>query len=133
MRAPHTPSSGDRLDLNTVNGALLHVTVHSVKRDVQTSMGASDAVACDVAVLDGEHKGKTFDDVLIFPKVLVGQLSPAAGTDDPVVVGRLGKGEAKPGKSAPWLLLNPSEADLRIASKYEAYAKQQKAAQDSPF
>lgn len=133
MRAPHTPTSGDRLDLNGVNGSLLHITVGEVKRGIQTSMGTSDAVSCDVAVLDGTHKGSTFEDVLLFPKVLVGQLSPAAGSDDPVVVGRLGKGDAKPGKSAPWVLLNPTDADLETAAKYEQFAAKKKAQQDDPF
>jgi hypothetical protein len=135
MQAPHTPTDGDRLDLNAANGSLLYITVKEVRRDLPTSMGTANAVLCDVAVLDGEHKGSTFefDDVLLFPKVLFGQLSPAAGSDDPVVVGRLGKGQAKPGKSAPWVLDPPNAKDLEIAAKYEAFAAKAKAAQDDPF
>ena len=50
-----------------------------------------------------------------------------------VVVGRLGQGLAKPGKSAPWVLNAPSADDLKTAEKYEAYASSQKAAQEEPF
>jgi hypothetical protein len=133
MQAPSAPSSGDKVDLKELNGALLYINVRELVKDIDTAHGKSDAVKCDVAVLDGGKKGNTFDDTLIFPKVLVSQLSPAAGTSDPVVVGRLGQGLAKPGKSAPWVLNAPSADDLKTAEKYEAYASSQKAAQEEPF
>ena len=134
MQAPHAPTAGDRIDLQAHLGRLLYITVKDVKRQIQTSFGASDAVACDIAVLDGEQKGTVLNDVLIFPSVLRGQLEPSAAAGaDPVVVGRLGQGLAKPGKSAPWVLNDPSDADKETAVKYEAYAKQQAAAQSEPF
>jgi len=36
-------------------------------------------------------------------------------------VGRLGQGLAKPGKSAPWVLNAPTQADVTIAEKYVAH------------
>jgi len=130
MKAPSTPASGEKLDLNTLNGALLLITVHELVKDIETSFGKSNAVRVDVAVLDGDHKGSTFDDTLIFPRLLQSQLSQDIGDS---VLGRLGKGEAKPGKSAPWLLLAPTAADLKTGEKYEAYMESQKASQEEPF
>ncbi len=133
MQAPSAPTSGDKVDLRELNGALLYVNVRELVKDIDTAHGKADAVKCDVAVLDGGKKGSTYDETLIFPKVLVSQLAPAAGTADTVVVGRLGQGLAKPGKSAPWVLNAPTADDLATAAKYEAYAAQQVAAQEEPF
>ena len=133
MQAPHAPTSGDKIDLRAVNGSLLYITVKGVQRDIVTDFGTTDAVSCDVAILDGEQKGTVLEDTLIFPKVLQSQLAQSAGSADPVVVGRLGQGLAKPGKSAPWVLNTPTEADLAIATKYEAYAATKAAEQESPF
>lgn len=133
MQAPGTPASGDKIDLKALNGSLLYITVKGLKKDITTDFGTTDAIEADVAVLDGDLKATTYDDTLIFPKVLVGQLAKSVGADDPVVVGRLGQGLAKPGKSAPWLLNEPTEADLAVATKYEAYAKERAAATSAPF
>lgn len=133
MQAPSTPTSGDKVELSKLNGALLHITVKSLQRDIQTAHGVTDAIACDIAVLDGPAKGSTFADTLIFPKVLVSQLAPAVGSDDPAVLARLGQGIAKPGKSAPWVLQEASEADYEVGTRYEAYAAKRAAEQDTPF
>lgn len=133
MQAPSAPASGDKLDLQALNGSLLYITVHEVKRDIETSFGITNAVAASVAVLDGPHKGDVFDDALVFPRVLQSQLAPSAGAADPVVVGRLGQGDAKPGKSKPWLLTSPTADELATAAKYEAFAKQKAAEQEEPF
>lgn len=133
MQAPATPGSGEKLDLKALNGTLLYITVGEHKRDIETSFGPADAIAADVTALDGEHKGETYTDVLVFPRVLVSQLAKAVGSSDPNVVGRLGQGEAKPGKSAPWLLLEPTAEDMAVATKYEAYAAKVAAEQESPF
>lgn len=130
MKAPSAPSSGDKLDLDGLNGTLLYIVVGELKKDIDTSFGKANAISATITALDGAKKGETFDDVLIFPRVLVSQLQADIGES---VVGRLGKGEAKPGKSAPWLLGAPTEADLEVATKYEAYAAQQVAAQQAPF
>ena len=133
MQAPAAPTSGDKMDLKTLNGALLYISVNGLKRDIVSDFGTSDAIQADVAVLDGEHKATTFTDTLIFPKVLVSQLSKSVGAADPVVVGRLGQGLAKPGKSAPWVLNEPTAADIEVATKYETYAAQRAAEQSAPF
>ena len=137
MNHPSTPGSGDKLDLSTVNGNLLYITVKERKVAIETSFGTADAIICDVAVLDGPHKSAVFVDTFVFPKVLAGQLAAFVGKDDPIVVGRLGQGLAKPGKSAPWVLNAPTQADIDVATKYAAYAATSAAAPvvdtESPF
>lgn len=133
MQAPSSPSNGDRVELAKLNGALLYITVRALQRDVQTMHGPTDAITCDIAVLDGPNKGETFEDALIFPKMLVSQLSPAVGAADPAVLARLGQGIAKPGKSAPWMLTEPTPADFETGQRYEVYAAKQAAAVEAPF
>jgi hypothetical protein len=66
--------------------------------------------------------------------VLCSQLAPSAGGKP--VLGRLGRGTAKPGQSAPWMLTAPTEADIAVAQKFDAYKATQVAtvaAADSPW
>lgn len=133
MQAPSAPTSGDKVELAKLKGALLHITVKSLQRDIQTLHGMADAISCTIAVLDGDHKGDVYEDTLIFPKILVSQLAPAVGTLDPAVLARLGQGIAKPGKSAPWVLQDPTEADYETGARYEAYAAKKAAEAEAPF
>jgi hypothetical protein len=70
-----------------------------------------------VHVLTGEHAGEVFRKTLIFPAVLQLQLGGSIGSGDPVL-GRLGKGLAKKGQSAPWILEDPTEDDEEVAAAY---------------
>ena len=110
---PAAPSGG--IDLKDHLGALLLFTVHSVEEGIQTVHGASSAIRCDVAVLDGANKGDEHADTLIFPKVLQSQLRKAVGQK---VLGRLGQGQAKPGQSAPWILTDPTDEDRKAGVEY---------------
>ena len=92
------PAHGDRIVFEDVLGSLLLFTVHSVERDIDTAFGVSDAVKCDVAVLDGEHKSTVYANALIFPRELQGALGSKVGK---MVLGRLSQGEAKKGQSKP--------------------------------
>jgi hypothetical protein len=65
-------------------------------------MGDKDAVR---VTLHDVTDSATFNDVLWFPKVLVGSLKGRIGQK---VLGVLGKGTAKPGQSAPWILIDAS-------------------------
>lgn len=131
---PPASTTGDKIDLNKVNGSLLYITVHELVKDIQTDYGPSDAIRADVAVLDGDDKGTVYNDTLIFPSVLRRQLSGAVGSVDPTILGRLYQGVAKKaGQSPPWILAEPTEADLAIGVKYEKYARQQAEAQAAPF
>lgn len=127
---PAAPGSGDKLPLADLLGRLLLFTVDKVVAGIQTEFGETDAISCAVAVLDGDAKGDTYDDTLIFPRVLQSQLKASTGGGK--VLGRLNQGEKKPGKSAPWILDDPTEDDKTTARKYIAYIKEQ-AASEQPF
>ena len=117
--APAAPGDGDKLPLDELKGALLYIDVEKETDTIVTVHGDATAIQCKVAVLDGDHKGETFDDVLIFPKVLKSQLRPAIKGDD-AVLARLGQGEKKPGKNAPWILVPPTGDDGKVGLAYEA-------------
>lgn len=109
---PSAPG-GDKLPLAELSNALLVIEVAEALRDVPTAYGDSDPVRCTVHAIDGVHANKTFDDTLVFPKVLASQLRDKVGQ---IVVGRLGQGVAKPGQSAPWTLNSVSAADKETAA-----------------
>ena len=114
--APAEPSGISYTDLN---GALLLIKVHTVEPDVPTAFSkagqANPAVRADVTVLDGAQAGEHYEDALIFPKVLQGQLKSRIGQ---LVLGRLGQGQAKPGQSAPWKLDAATTADTEKADAH---------------
>jgi hypothetical protein len=124
-------AGGDALDLKALNGALLLFTVSSDQPDqINTSFGPSTPARADVAVLDGAHKGETYSDTLVFPKVLSSSLRPHAGK---LVIGRLGQGVAKPGQSPPWTLTPATDAEKETGRKYLEYAAAQAAEESEPF
>lgn len=111
-------TGGDKLPLDELEGCLLLVDVHEHDADFETTFGRTGMVRANVAVLDGTRKGERFDDTLIFPRVLQSQLRGSVGEQ---VLGRLGKGKAKPGQSAPWQLAPASAEDRAIAERYVAH------------
>lgn len=117
--SPSAPSGG--ITWADHRGALLLVEPLSFEAGIATSFGTTDAVRANVHVIDGPGAGESFDDTLIFPKLLVSQTKNNVGQK---VLGRLTQGQAKPGQSAPWLLEAATEADI---AKAEAWVKQQQA------
>jgi hypothetical protein len=83
--------------------------------DVATAHGDTTACRCGYVVcIDDE----TVDaDVLIFGTALAPNLIEAT---DEVVVARLAKGNATPGRNPPWILEDASPADMKAAEKYFA-------------
>lgn len=114
--SPGTPGSG--IQLADHLGALLLVEVIGVESGIKTTFGDSDAIKANVHVIDGPGSGTSYEDTLIFPKVLQSQLRKSVGQK---VLGRLGQGQAKPGQSAPWLL---NEATAEDVAKAEAWVAQ---------
>jgi hypothetical protein len=102
------PASASGIQWSDLLGRLLVIEPKGVEKDIQTSLGAKDAVRADVHVIDGPSPS-SHDDVLIFPRVLISQTSSKVGE---MVLGRLGQGQAKPGQSAPWQIQAPSEQDI---------------------
>lgn len=117
-----TPSApGDGIKWADHLGALLLVDVLGIEAGMQTVHGPTDAVRANVAVIDGTGAGATYDDTLIFPKILASQTKNNVGQK---VLGRLSQGAAKPGQSAPWILAEATADDI---AKAEAWVKQNQA------
>ena len=96
------------------DGHLLVIEVHLYQTGIVTSLGEKDAIYATIHDID---LGETFDDALIFPRVLVGSLKSRVGQK---VLARLGQGVAKPGQSAPWIL-NDASGDPKAVTFAEAY------------
>ena len=110
------PSSASGIKWDELKGSLLLITVNEFRPEVRTMHGDQPAVSADVVALDGDAEGATYADTLVFPKVLISQLKARAGGGK--VLGRLGKGTAKPGQSAPWMLSEATEDDKTKARAY---------------
>jgi len=111
------PASATGVDFKDLHGALVIVRPTGFEEKVPTTFGANDAVRAQVTAVDGPKAGEVWEDVLIFPRVLVSQLRSKIGGQ---VLGRVGQGVAKSGQSAPWRLEDPTDADKRAASEFVA-------------
>ena len=112
--APATPSGGVKpADLQ---GHLLLITPNEYKTGIVTSMGEAEAIDCDVVDLDTNEEHVS---VLFFNVALRSALKPNIGNQ---VLARIGQGVAKPGKNAPWILLDATtnKADIEKATAYLA-------------
>lgn len=107
-----SPSTG--VKITEFEGSLLLLTPTAEQKAINTMYGPADAIETRVMVLDGKDAGVEHQGVLIFQKALQGQLRPKIGTGR-MVLGRLGRGTAKPGQSAPWILTEPTEQDKTTA------------------
>ena len=112
--ATPAPATGG-VDLKELLGALLIIEPLSVEEGIQTSYGPTSAVRADIHVVDGAQAGEKHEDALVFPKILQSQLKSRLGQK---VLGRLGQGVAKPGQSAPWVIQEPTEADVTAGTEY---------------
>ena len=99
-----------------VNGHLLLITPLEYKTGITTSMGEAEAIECDVVDLDTNEEHTS---VLFFNIALRSALRPNIGAQ---VLGRIGQGVAKPGKTAPWILndATTNKADIDKATAYLA-------------
>ena len=97
-----------------LEGHLLVVEPLEYVESIPTSMGEKDAVRVTIHDISDNE---TYEDVLWFPKVLVGSLKGRVGQK---VLAVLGKGNAKPGQNAPWILVDAtSQADaIKAATTY---------------
>lgn len=92
--------------------ALLIIEPHALETGIITSFGDKDAVRATIRVVDGPDAGGIYEDSLVFPKALIGQLKSSIGKK---VLGRLAQGVAKPGQKPPWLLSDPTPDDITAA------------------
>ena len=108
---------GEGINWADHKGSLLLVDVITQEHGVTTVHGLADPVRANVAVIDGPGAGQTYNDTLIFPKVLIGQTKSMAGKK---VLGRLTTGNQKPGQSPPWMLAEATDEDIRKAEAWVA-------------
>ncbi len=71
--------------------------------------------ATTIVVLDADDGVQEWTDARVYQTVLRRQL---AGSTGDYVLGRLGQGTATPGKSAPWILTDPTDVDEKLARQY---------------
>ena len=107
------PSSASGVEWAELDGRLLLFKVLAFEPSIKTGFGEKTAVRADVIVLDGEEA--EFLDILVFPKVLQTQIKARIGG---MVLGRLGKGVAKPNQKPPWKIAEASDADKAVARGY---------------
>lgn len=115
------PGERSNFKLADHEGALILFTPRSLEEDIETSFGESDAIKADVVVL-ANAKGKVLDEpieesgVLIFQRVVIGQLSDAIGKRR--VLGTIGRGQAKKGQSAPFIIVPATDDEKATARAY---------------
>lgn len=112
------PASASGVKITEFEGRLLLITPTSYEEDIETSFGTKDAVKANVVVLDEKAPAdsENHEGILMFQGRLIGQTKPFVGKG--LVLGRLGKGEAKKGQSAPWMLDDPTDAEKKIGREY---------------
>ncbi len=93
---------------------LVIIEPDGLETGIVTSFGEKDAIRGTVHDVDA---GETHEDVLIFPRVLIGSLKQRLGER---VLARLTTGTAKPGQAAPWVLADAS-GDAAAVAKATAY------------
>src|SRR5690606_25865675 len=111
------PSTSSGVKLADLSGRLLLIKPLAYEENMQTAFGVANAVRANIVELDGPDAGTEHTDVLIFPKVVANQVKDNIGTGR-YNLGRLGRGQAKPGQSAPWILAEPTEEDKDTARRY---------------
>jgi hypothetical protein len=112
--SPGTGGSGDTLAPADVEGHVLVVEPLEYVASITTAFGEKDAIRATVHDITTQS---TAHDVLWFPGGLIGALKGRVGQR---VLGVMGKGQAKAGQSAPWVLIDASgnEAAVKAATAY---------------
>lgn len=115
MFASGAASGGEaRIQEDLGNAVLVRVT--GVNRDMATQHGTTDCVNADWIVLEGPDQGAVRSGI-IFPKVIVSGLIRNHDAGQPMTVGVVAQGAAKPGKNAPWLLSPAEDHHLALAGQ----------------
>lgn len=115
---PSGPGSGEKI--TDFMGELLLVKPLELLEGITTSIGIADAIRADVVILSGDRQGDLVDGVLVFQTALRRDLGRILDGPSPFLLGRLGKGAAKAGKSAPFIFEQPEDEDKDLARQYLA-------------
>jgi hypothetical protein len=110
--APSQNSEG--VKVADLNGHLLIVTPLEYKTGINTVNGMAEAIEVDIVDLDTNEEHNS---ILFFNVALRNALKPNIGNK---VLGRIGQGTAKPGKNAPWILIDAT-SDATAVAKANAY------------
>ena len=110
--APST--STESVKVADLNGHLLIIEPIEYKTGITTVHGDADAIEVRINDLD---TNTSHDSVLFFNVALKNALKTKIGQK---VLARIGQGTAKPGKSAPWILVNATE-DADAVAKANAF------------
>jgi hypothetical protein len=97
-----------------LNGHLLILEPTEYKTGIQTVHGEADAIEVRIVDLD---TNETHESVLFFNVALKNALKTKIGQK---VLAKIGQGTAKPGKSAPWILIDAT-ADAAAVAKANAF------------
>ena len=117
--APSTPTTG--VKVADLEGKLLVIEPTEFKTEIPTVHGEADAIQVNLLDVDS---GTRHNDVLFFNVALKSALIPKIGQK---VLARIGKGVAKPGKSAPWILIDASTEAGAVAKAQAALGASQPA------
>lgn len=107
-------SGGDNVKVADLANALLIIEPVEFKTDISTVHGMTDAIEVNLINLDTNQE---HTNVLFFNVALKNSLKSKIGQK---VLARIGQGVAKPGKSAPWILLDAT-GDAEALAKANAY------------
>jgi hypothetical protein len=109
---------GERVALRDLEGSVVVMVPLEYIPVVETANGPSDCVRVDIHDISGK---RSYRDQLVFARVIVNGLKSKVtpeGVDDIQVLGVVGKGASKAGKSSPWILTSATEAQATAASEY---------------
>lgn len=124
-----TPPGVSEYKITDLLGALVLVKPTEVIPEMDTEIGqAENVIRADVVTLeevsleDGTEleAGTLIEDVLVFQMALKRALLRVLDGPNPYLLGRLGRGNAKKGKSAPYIFERPDEDDAVLARQYLA-------------
>lgn len=109
-------SSFETLAVEDNLGKLMLITPTAFTEKVETKFGEADAVTADAVILDADGAPKEVNGVMIFQKVMIGQLRSQIGKQP--VLGRLVKQKSQKGHPAWALDSDVTEADVDAALAY---------------
>lgn len=121
--APET--GGDKFVNADHEGELIVLAVKGTGKETFDN-GESEFIIADITIVEGPNAGEEFVDAWLFGRVLFGQLKRKIGR---TFVGRIVKGQAQRGKSAPWQL---DPVDAETTQQAVAFMRQRITEQSTP-
>lgn len=128
MLTPSQVSSSDTVNVPDLEGCLVVLQATGPESTADTVRGPAQYIPARVLVVEGAAElAGAWHELWIFPKVLLGMLRKANGQP---LAGVVGKGTARAGQSAPWILLDAEGGDM--AKAQAAYDQATRPAVTSP-